>query len=155
MIDNAAFSKFDPSEMHTVYNKWPEISRNAYESNFQSIDYADIDNIIFAGMGGSGAVGDIFASILSKSNVHVSVVKGYLLPKTVNKNSLVVITSVSGETVETLSVLKKVKETGCKTIAFSSGGKIEDYCLKNKIEYRKIQQIHSPRASFTNFLYSY
>ena len=31
---------------------------------------------------------------------------------------------------------------------------MEEYCLKNKIEYRKIEQIHSPRASFTIYLYS-
>ena len=140
--------------MYRIYDKWPEISREAYESNLQPVDYTGVNNIIFSGMGGSGAIGDIFASILSKSNVHVSVVKGYILPKTVDKNSLVVTTSVSGNTIETLSVLKKATEVGCKIIAFSSGGKMEDFCLKNKIEYRKIQQIHSPRTSFTIYLYS-
>jgi len=30
-------------------------------------------------MGGSGAIGDVFSSILSKTNIHVNVVKGYLL----------------------------------------------------------------------------
>ena len=38
-------------------------------------------------MGGSGAIGDIFASILSKTKIHVSIVKGYLIPKTVNTKS--------------------------------------------------------------------
>jgi len=31
---------------------------------------------------------------------------------------------------------------------------MEDFCIKNKIEYRKIQKIHSPRATFTSYLYS-
>ncbi len=154
MIDNATLSKFDQNGMHLAYNRWPEISKNAVESDIIPIDYTGVNNIIFAGMGGSGAIGDIFASILSKTNVHVTVVKGYVLPKTVDKESLVVTTSVSGNTMETLSVLKKAKEIGCKVIAFSSGGKMEEYCLKNKIEYRKIEQIHSPRASFTIYLYS-
>ena len=154
MIDSEALSKFDQNGMHLAYNRWPEISKNVVESDIIPIDYTDINNIIFVGMGGSGAIGDIFASILSKTNVHVTVVKGYLLPKTSDKNSLVVTTSVSGNTMETLSALKKAKEIGCKVIAFSSGGKMEEYCLKNKIEYRKIEQIHSPRASFTIYLYS-
>jgi glucose/mannose-6-phosphate isomerase len=154
LIDSEALSKFDQNGMHLAYNRWPEISKNVVESDIIPIDYTDINNIIFVGMGGSGAIGDIFASILSKTNVHVTVVKGYLLPKTSDKNSLVVTTSVSGNTMETLSALKKAKEIGCKVIAFSSGGKMEEYCLKNKIEYRKIEQIHSPRASFTIYLYS-
>ncbi len=154
MIDSATLLKFDPNGMHLAYNKWPEISKEIFESNLKPVDHTGVNNIIFAGMGGSGAIGDIFASILSKTNVHVTIVKGYLLPKTVDKNSLVVTISVSGNTIETLSILKKAVEIGCKVIAFSSGGKMENFCLKNKIEYRKIQQIHSPRASFTIYLYS-
>ena len=38
-------------------------------------------------------------------------------------------------------------------IAFSGGGVIEEFCIKNKIEYRKIKKYHSPRGSFTSFLY--
>ena len=96
----------------------------------------------------------ILSSILSKTNIHVSVVKGYLLPKTVDKNTLVITTSISGNTVETLSILDSAKKIDCKILAFSSGGKMEEYSLKNNIDYRKIPLIHSPRASFTNFLFS-
>jgi len=139
--------------MHKAYDKWPEISKNAYQTDLESVDFSNIDNIVFAGMGGSGAIGDVFASILSKSNIHVSVVKGYTLPNTVNTNSLVVTISISGNTVESLAILEKAKKIGCNIIAFSSGGKMEDYSTKNQIEYRKIDQIHSPRASFANFFY--
>jgi len=82
------------------------------------------------------------------------VVKGYLLPNTVNSNTLVVTTSVSGNTLETLSVLKSAKKKQTKIIAFSSGGKMLKFCKNNKIEHRKISQVHSPRASLTTFLYS-
>ena len=140
--------------MYAIYDKWPEIAKNAYNSNVNPIDFKNIEHIVFAGMGGSGALGDIFSSILSKTNVHVTLVKGYLLPKTVNSNTVVVPTSVSGNTVETLTILESAKKLNCKIIGFSSGGKIEDYCIKNKIEYRKIPQHLSPRASFTEFLYS-
>jgi len=140
--------------MYKVYDMWPEISRNAYNANYESVNFTNVDNIVFSGMGGSGAIGDIFAAILSKSNIHVSVVKGYNLPSTVNKNSLVVTTSVSGDTIETLSVLENAKKIGCNLIGFSSGGKMEKYCKNNNIEFRKIKEIHSPRASFPNFLYA-
>ena len=140
--------------MYKVYDRWPQIAKEAYESDLKPVDFKDIDHIVFAGMGGSGAIGDVFSAILSKTNVHVNVVKGYLLPKTVDSNTLVVTTSISGDTVETLTVLDSAKKLGSKIIAFSSGGKMQDYCKQNKIEYRKIPFYHSPRASFTLFLYS-
>jgi glucose/mannose-6-phosphate isomerase len=66
----------------------------------------------------------------------------------------VITLSVSGNTVETLSVLKSAYERKSKIIAFSSGGKMLEYCKKNKIEHRCITKYHSPRASFTSYLYS-
>jgi glucose/mannose-6-phosphate isomerase len=105
-------------------------------------------------MGGSGTMGDFFAAILSKTNLHVNVVKGYLLPKNVNSETLVVVTSVSGNTAETLSILKAAKKMGCRIIVFSSGGKMEEFCNQNNVEFIKIEKYHSPRASFVNFLYS-
>ena len=140
--------------MYKVYDRWPEIAKESYESNLEPVDFHDIDHIVFAGMGGSGAIGDLFSSILSKSNIHVSLVKGYLLPKTVDKNTLVVTTSISGNTVETLTVLNSAKKLDCSLIAFSSGGKMEELCRNNQIIFRKIPLIHSPRASFINCTYS-
>ena len=152
MIDFKILKKYDTQKMYENYDQWPTISLESYEFDYQPYGYVDMDHIVFAGMGGSGALGDIFSSILSKSNIHVSVVKGYLLPKTVTENSLVIVTSISGNTIETLTVLNEAKKRNCKIVAFSSGGKMEEYCKKNNIENRKIPQIHSPRASFTNKL---
>lgn len=140
--------------MHKIYDKWPDIAKESYESNKNAVDFQDIEHIVFSGMGGSGALADIFSAILSKTKIHVCVVKGYHLPKTVDSNTLVITTSISGNTAETLTVLDSAKKLNSKIIAFSSGGKMEKYCTKNKIEYRKIPQLHSPRASFTAFLYS-
>jgi glucose/mannose-6-phosphate isomerase len=140
--------------MHKIYDMWPEIAKKSYKSDQDAVDFTDIDHIVFAGMGGSGALGDIFSSILSKTKIHVAVTKGYHLPNTADSNTLVIATSISGNTVETLSVLNSAKKADCKIVAFSSGGKMQGYCVKNKIEYRNIPQLHSPRASFTGFLYT-
>jgi glucose/mannose-6-phosphate isomerase len=140
--------------MHAIYDVWPSIAKKSYFSGLEKIDFKNIDHVVFSGMGGSGAIGDLFHSVLSKSDIHVSIVKGYLLPKTVDTNTLVVTTSVSGNTSETLNVLKSASELDCKIIGFSSGGMMEQFCLKNNIEFRKISQIHSPRASFVKYVYS-
>jgi len=154
MITLSDVEKCDSSGIYKVYDEWPQIAKKAYELDFEKVSYDEIDHIVFAGMGGSGAIGDLFSAILSKTNFHVNVVKGYTLPKTVDSNTLVITTSVSGNTEETLAILKGVKNYDCKTLAFSSGGKMEQFCSKNNIAYRKIPQIHSPRASFTTYVYS-
>ena len=140
--------------MYKVYDMWPEIARKYYETDFTEINFGEIDHVVFAGMGGSGTIGDIFASILSKTNIHVDVVKGYLLPKTVSSKSLIVVTSVSGNTEETLNVLSTAYKMKCKLIAFSDGGKMQEYCNKKGVNYRNISMVHSPRASFPAFLFS-
>ncbi|MDE1840490.1 MAG: SIS domain-containing protein [Thaumarchaeota archaeon] len=140
--------------MYKVYDTWPKIARDSYLSPQELIDFDNIDHIVFAGMGGSGAIGDILSAILSKTNIHVAVVKGYHPPNTVDSKTLVVTTSISGNTAETLSVLDTARKTKCRLIAFSSGGKMQEYCVRYKVEYRKIPKIHSPRASFPGFLYS-
>jgi len=140
--------------MYAIYDRWPEIARESFESEQSTVNFDGINHIVFAGMGGSGAIGDVFASILSKSKIHVNVVKGYVLPKTVDSDTLVVVTSVSGDTAETLSVLKSAQKLNSKIIAFSSGGKMLEYCAKNKIQHRIVSQYHSPRASFTRYLYT-
>jgi glucose/mannose-6-phosphate isomerase len=145
--------KYDTLEMYKTYNEWPRMAKNSFDSDIEEIKRQTVDHIVFVGMGGSGAIGDIFAAILSKTTIHTTVVKGYILPKTVDKNTLVVIISVSGNTKETFEVLKLAKKTTCNIIAFSSGGKIEKYCISNNLEYRKLNKNHSPRASFPNFLY--
>lgn len=140
--------------MCKIYDMWPEIARKYYEKEVGKLDVKNIEHIVFAGMGGSGAIGDIFAAILSKTKIHISVVKGYHLPPTVNSNTLVVTTSVSGNTIETLTVLDSARKSQNKIIAFSAGGKMERYCIKHNLEHRRIPLLHSPRASFTVFLYS-
>jgi len=140
--------------MYARYDEWPEVAEESYNRDIPKVDLKDIDHVVFAGMGGSGTIGDIFSSILSKRQIHVTVVKGYHLPKTIDDRTLVVCTSISGNTNETLSILNEHKNSNGKFVAFSSGGIMEEFCRKNTINHYKIEKIHSPRASCISFLYS-
>ena len=147
--------KYDSKQMYESYEKWPEIAQeNYFVADLPKIQFKNIDHIVFAGVGGSGTIGDVISSILSKKNIHVNVVKGYLLPKTVDSNTLVITTSVSGNSKEPLMILQNAKKSKGKFLAFSSGGKMKKYSIKNKIPYCEIPEIHSPRASFPCYLYS-
>ena len=101
MFSKENLEKNDPNGIHNVYDRWVHIARDAYNSDIDSVDFNDIEHVVFSGMGGSGTVGDLFSSVLSKTNIHTTVVKGYELPNTIDKNTLVVATSVSGNTIET------------------------------------------------------
>ena len=79
-MDLSTLEKYDVQKIYKVYDKWPEIARESFESNQESVDFHDIDHIVFAGMGGSGTIGDLFASILSKSDIHVSLIVIIRLP---------------------------------------------------------------------------
>lgn len=152
MIKKTDLDKIDNSKMYKVYDSWPEIAEENFNlGNSQEMKIPK--HIIFSGMGGSGAINDIFASIFSKTNVHVEVIKGYLLPKTVSKETIVIVTSVSGNTTETLNILYLAKKINCKILVFSSGGRMEEYCKRESITFIKIPMYNSPRASFVAYLF--
>ena len=146
--------KIDSKKMYQTYDKWPEIAKNGFDNDFKKFDAKGIDHIVFSGMGGSGSIGDVISAILSKEDIHVSNVKGYHLPKTVDSNSLVIATSVSGNTKETLTVLEKAQKTDAKIAVFSSGGMLQKFSKTNNLFFQEISMIHSPRASFPKFLFA-
>lgn len=153
-MPNYDLKKYDPGFICKAYDSWPELARQSYENeNYQTIDFKEINHVAFAGMGGSGSIGDILSSIIEDPEVHTVVVKSQQLPKNVTKDTSVVATSFSGKTYETLAVLHEAKKRGCKIIGFSAGGEMKNYCDKNGIPCNQIQMRHSPRASLPAFLY--
>jgi len=155
MIDKTTLKKIDPSGIHEAYDQWPKLSSETYEKPIEfDIDFTDVDHIVFAGMGGSAAAGEILRGVLSKSNIHTTMIRGYTLPRTVDSNTLIIATSVSGNSVEPLTILEQTKNTRAQIVAFSSGGKMQDYCEKNSIQFHKIKEVNSPRATLPIILYS-
>ena len=143
-MNSKELERIDSEKMYEVYDKWPQTAKESYDMNLEKFNVKDVDHIVFAGMGGSGTIGDVMSSLLSKDDIHVSVVKGYLLPKTVDSNTLVVLTSISGNTDETLTVLKNNLKSNAKFIAFSSGGKLQELSQKNHTLHYNISEHHSP-----------
>jgi len=154
-MNSKELERIDSEKMYEVYDKWPQTAKESYEMNLEKFNVKDVDHIVFAGMGGSGTIGDVMSSLLSKDDIHVSVVKGYLLPKTVDSNTLVVLTSISGNTDETLTVLKNNLKSNAKFIAFSSGGKLQELSQKNNIsrqEFIKFYVGNEINPKLKNFL---
>jgi glucose/mannose-6-phosphate isomerase len=153
-LEYSSLEHYDSGGMHKIYDKWPTLARTAFESSLEHFDIGKVDHIVFAGMGGSGLLGNFFQSALSKTGKHIDVIKGYVLPPGTTKNSLIIPISVSGNSQETLSILKQANQMDANIISFSSGGKIEQYCNLNNLNHVKILFEHSPRATFPILLYT-
>ena len=78
MISKSDLKKIDTKLMYETYDKWPELAESSYNSELQKIDLDKIGDFVFVGMGGSGAINELFSSLLTKSKIHVTVVN--LLP---------------------------------------------------------------------------
>jgi glucose/mannose-6-phosphate isomerase len=85
--------------------------------------YADVRNITVTGMGGSAIGGDLAAALLADElKVPMSVHRDYGLPAYVGRDSLVIASSYSGNTEETLSAFEEARKRGAKVLALTTGG---------------------------------
>jgi len=121
-------------------------------------DYKTIDKVIVAGMGGSAIGGDVvYALVNDELKIPFFVLRGYDIPTWVDKSTLVICSSYSGNTEETISVLEKAKSRGAQVCSISTGGKIQQLCSKYDYDIVIIPSGLQPRAalafSFIPLLY--
>ena len=157
MLDAGALARCDSAGICAAYDRWPEDAAKEYgPEGPEPVDLRTCGktrHFVFAGMGGSGTVGDAMSALLSKAGVHVDVVKGYVLPRVASRDTVVVATSVSGDTEEAVAVLDEACRRGCLAVGFSSGGALERLCAGRGVPHRRIEARHSPRGSFAAFTY--
>ena len=90
-------------------------------------DKEDIDQVLILGMGGSGIAGDIVEAIAApRMAVPVIVSKGYECPSFVDRRTLVMAVSFSGETEETLHAASIAHELDARIVAVTCGGLLGD-----------------------------
>ena len=107
----------------------------------------NVDAVLISGLGGSGIGGslaqDCFAS---ESRVPILVNKDYSIPSFVNSNTLVIISSYSGNTEETISAYEKAKSKGACIVAISSGGKILKDAIEDNFQFITLPGGNPPRT---------
>lgn len=105
------------------------------------------NNIVITGLGGSGIGGKIVAQLV-KNNIDtpVFVNNGYHLPAFVNEKTLVIVSSFSGNTEETLEAMKIAQNKNSEIACISSGGKVIELAKENNYNYILLPSCHSPRA---------
>lgn len=107
-----------------------------------------INNVLICGLGGSGIGGTIVKNILYKtSTVNIEVHKDYALPAYVNENTLVICSSYSGNTEETLDAFQSALEKKTQIAVISSGGTLIEWAQNYQIPYIQIPGGSPPRAN--------
>lgn len=108
----------------------------------------EIRNVVISGMGGSGIGGNIIAeAVASEIKVPIIVNKDYLLPHYVNSKTLVIISSYSGDTEETLKALNNAIEKEANIVCITSGGRVADIAARKNIDLVLIPKDMPPRAA--------
>lgn len=111
--------------------------------------YRQIDKVVVLGLGGSAIGGDMVASLAwSESKAPILVHRDYDLPPFVDKNTLVIASSYSGNTEETLSAFGKALKTPAKKLAITTGGKLAEVARKEVLPVYTIDYKAAPRAAF-------
>jgi glucose/mannose-6-phosphate isomerase len=90
------------------------------------------DRVLVCGMGGSGISGDLLAALYPQLQVISN--KDYTIPDFIDKKTLAILISYSGNTEETLSCHGRLSRRGIDTVLLSSGGKIMKKKAKHKIK---------------------
>jgi len=143
------------NQIHRIYERWPEYFEDALCIPSSKLDHTPdfYNNLILCGMGGSATSCDIISDLLySYSKTKSSVVRGTDLPKTVDRRSLVIVSSASGDTEEAITNAKSAIEKGSEVICISSRGQLMEFALSKSIQHIKIPILSLPRASLPYLL---
>ena len=83
------------------------------------------DNVLITGLGGSGIAGTIIAELTAQHvKIPVTVNNDYFIPAFVGPRTLVIASSYSGNTEETLEAFEHARKQGAHIVCITSGGKI-------------------------------
>ncbi len=146
--------RFDPTGMLSLIETFPsqvqeavEIGKKADLGNLEE-EAKNCKALVFLGMGGSAIGGDLARAVFaSELKIPMLVNREYHLPAFVNEKTLVIASSYSGNTEETISALNEAKDKKAKILCITTGGKIGEMANSNNYPLITIPGGISPRAA--------
>ena len=144
--------KLDLSNMYDSIIEFPEqinIAFSIMDKWIPNRSYSDINNILILGMGGSAISGDA-ARTLSQNEckIPIYVNRSYNIPAWVNEKTLIIASSYSGNTEETLSAFNQCLDLNTFIIVITTGGSLQDLAIENSLDYINLPTGMQPRAAF-------
>lgn len=129
-----------PSQLENAYHQGMTLELPAWQG---------IKRVIIAGMGGSAIGADLLAAYTAPlSPVPIVVQRGYTLPAWANgPETLVIASSHSGNTEETLAAFEQALHSSCRMLALSTGGTLARAANDSKIPLWTFDHSGQPRAA--------
>jgi glucose/mannose-6-phosphate isomerase len=149
--DLEAYKRIDPQGMLDRIRDLPHQCRAAWQE-IQALqlpdNYADIENVVILGMGGSAIAGDLLCSLVAlESPIPVFSHRDYELPLLVDGRTLLIASSYSGNTEEVLSCFERGLGTGAKKVVVTGGGKLLTTARANGVPAFVFHYPAEPRAA--------
>ncbi len=111
-------------------------------------DYRNAEGIVILGLGGSAISGDLVSTLVrDECSVPIFVNRDYDLPAFVSAQTLVVASSYSGNTEETLSAFRQALHRGARPMAITTGGELADLCQREALPLITFDYESQPRAA--------
>lgn len=149
--DTRIFTELDPSEMLGEIDQLPDQLATAWElgGRFPLGEISGVRHVILAGMGGSAIGADLLAAYaMPMTPVPITVWRDYDLPASAaGEGTLVVVSSHSGNTEESLSAMKAARDCGAQIIAITTGGQLADSVNKMGAPVWQFEHNGQPRAA--------
>ncbi|HVF07048.1 MAG TPA: bifunctional phosphoglucose/phosphomannose isomerase [Actinomycetota bacterium] len=149
--DVGALRALDAGNMLGAVASMPVHVAAGYEAAMaaRGLPLADgITAVAFCGMGGSGIAGEVLrATYGDRLVVPVEVVRSPVLPAWVGPHSLVVCSSYSGGTAETLACFEEARSRGARVVPITSGGTLGERAEELGIASVRIPGGYLPRAA--------
>jgi glucose/mannose-6-phosphate isomerase len=148
ILDNhQEMNKLDKSNALGSVEALADQVRHAWEA-IQKIEFKaekEIKNVVVAGMGGSGLGADVIKHLYKEHlQIPFEVVNSYTLPNYINENTLVVLSSYSGNTEEIIECSTQAKIANAQIIAIASGGKLAAIAQENGYPIYLIKPEYNP-----------
>lgn len=149
--DPQLLKQLDPEDMLARLHEMPSLCQQAWQmaTEFKlPADYTDIDKLVILGMGGSAIGGDLISSLaVAEARLPIIVCRDYQLPSFVDTKTMVIASSYSGNTEETLSSFVQALETPAKKLVMTTGGKLKSIAQENGIPVFSFDYRAQPRAA--------
>jgi len=152
MLDNLVdIRKVDTGNMLGLIYSFPDHCKEAIEiagESIRGLRLGNIINVVITGLGGSAIGGDLIR-MLAASNAQIPVVvnRDYTLPAFVDERTLVIASSYSGNTEETIAAYEHAKSKKAKIIVITTGGELKKRAVEDEIPYITIPGGLPPRAA--------
>lgn len=143
-------SKYDPENQFNVLIETYKQIEYAWnnKTDLKTLKGQKFSSVVVTGLGGSAISGDLLQNYLrDEIKLPYTVNRNYTLRAFADKNTLLIVSSYSGNTEETISVLQAAVKRGCKIVVLTTGGKIGRIASENSIPVVKLQEGFQPRYS--------